>query len=71
MTLTQKVVLFALLALGGLCLIVGLTLMHHIGGFLRTVEEEAREQERAEEAARNRENGAPQSAGASDAHKNA
>lgn len=49
MTLAQKVILFALLAVGGLCLIVGLTLMHHIGGFLRTVEEE-REQEEAESA---------------------
>ena len=45
MTLTQKVILFALLAVGGLCLIIGLTLMHHIGGFLRTVEEEAREEQ--------------------------
>ena len=44
MTLTQKIVLIALLVLGGLCLIVGFTLMHHIGGFLRTVEEE-KEQE--------------------------
>ena len=40
MTLTQKIVLIALLVLGGLCLIVGFTLMHYIGGFLRTVEEE-------------------------------
>ena len=45
MTLTQKVILVALLVLGGLCLIVGITLSHYIGGFLRTVEEEAREQE--------------------------
>ena len=50
MTLTQKVILFALLAVGGLCLIIGLTLMHHIGGFLRTVEEEAREQEERKRA---------------------
>lgn len=50
MTLAQKVILIALLAVGGLCLIVGFTLMHHIGGFLRTVEEEAREQEREAEA---------------------
>ena len=46
MTLTQKIIFFALLVLGGLFLIVGLTLMHHIGGFLRTVEEE-KEQEQA------------------------
>jgi len=44
MTLTQKIVLIALLVMGALCLIVGFTLMHHIGGFLRTVEEE-KEQE--------------------------
>ena len=31
-TMTQKIVLIALLVLGGLCLIVGFTLMHHIGG---------------------------------------
>lgn len=47
MTLTQKIVLIALLVLGGLCLIVGFTLMHYIGGFLRTVEEE-KEREEAE-----------------------
>jgi len=40
MTLTQKIVLIALLVVGGLGLIVGFTLMHYIGGFLRTVEEE-------------------------------
>lgn len=40
MTLTQKIILIALLVVGGLCLIVGFTLMHYIGGFLRTVEEE-------------------------------
>lgn len=51
MTLTQKIVLVALLVLGGLCLIVGFTLMHYIGGFLRTVEEEAREQEKEREDA--------------------
>jgi len=45
-TVTQKIILIALLAVGALCLIVGFTLMHHIGGFLRTVEEEAREQEK-------------------------
>lgn len=49
MTLTQKIVLIALLVLGGLCLIVGFTLMHYIGGFLRTVEEEkTQEDEEAE-----------------------
>ena len=32
-----------LLLVGALCLIVGFTLMHHIGGFIHTVEEEARE----------------------------
>ncbi len=40
MTLTQKIILIALLVVGGLALIVGFTLMHYIGGFLRTVEEE-------------------------------
>ena len=49
MTVQQKVILIALLVLGALCLIVGFTLMHHIGGFLRTVEEEAREQEKERE----------------------
>ncbi len=47
MSATQKIVIGALLAVGALCLIVGFTLMHHIGGFLRTVEEEAREEEQA------------------------
>ena len=45
MTLTQKIILIALLVLGGLCLIVGFTLMHYIGGFLRTVEEEKEQEE--------------------------
>ena len=45
MTTTQKVILIALAAVGAICLIVGLTLSHYIGGFLRTVEEEARERE--------------------------
>ena len=45
MTIAQKVILGALLVAGALCLIVGFTLMHHIGGFMRTVEEEAREEE--------------------------
>ena len=42
MTLTQKIILIGLLVVGGLCLIVGFTLMHYIGGFLRTVEEAGR-----------------------------
>ena len=45
MSVTQKVILIALLVVGGLCVIVGFALMHHIGGFLRTVEEEARKSE--------------------------
>lgn len=49
MTVQQKVILIALLVLGALCLIVGFTLMHHIGGFLHTVEQEAREQEEERE----------------------
>ena len=49
MTYTQKLLL---IALGALCLIVSLTLSHHIGGFLRHVEEEAREEEAAREAER-------------------
>ena len=49
MTLTQKIILIALLLLGGICLIVGFTLMHYIGGFLNTMEEE---KERDDEAAR-------------------
>ena len=40
MALTQKIILIALLVVGGLFLIVGITLTHHIGGFLCTVEEE-------------------------------
>jgi len=47
MTPVQKIILIAFLVVGGLCLIVGFSLMHHIGGFLRTVEEE-REQEQFE-----------------------
>ena len=47
MTLTQKIILIALLVRGGLCLIVGFTLMHYIGGFLRTVEEEKAQEENA------------------------
>ncbi len=51
MTIAQKIILIALLAVGALGLLVGFVLMHHIGGFLRTVEEEAREQERSDERA--------------------
>ena len=50
-TFTQKFILIALLVLGVLCLVVGFSLMHYIGGFLRTVEEEAREQESEEQGA--------------------
>ena len=52
MTDMQKVVLIGLLALGALCLIVGFTLSHYIGGFLRQVEKEAQEEAEAEEARR-------------------
>jgi hypothetical protein len=52
MTDTQKIILIALLALGVLSLIVGATLSHYIGGFIRHVEEEAREEAEAEEARR-------------------
>lgn len=48
----QKIVLIALLAVGALSLIVGFTLSHHIGGFIRHVEEEAREEAEAEDARR-------------------
>ena len=58
MTDTQKIVLIALLALGALCLIVSLTLSHHIGGFIRHVEEEARAE--AEEAERLAEGQSPE-----------
>jgi len=47
MTLTQKIILIALLVLGGICLIVGFTLMHYIGGFLNTVEEEKEQDDMA------------------------
>lgn len=56
MTLTQKIILIALLVVGGLALIVGFTLMHYIGGFLRTVEEEKAQEE---EAPRQSEDGLP------------
>ena len=50
---TQKIIITALAMLGMLAVIglaVGLVLRHHIGGFIRTVEREAREQAEAEEA---------------------
>ena len=50
MTGTQKIVLIALIALGVICLLVGFTLSHYIGGFIHHVEEEAREEEAAREA---------------------
>lgn len=50
MTGMQKIVLIALVVLGALCLLVGFTLSHHIGGFIRHVEEEAREEEEARRA---------------------
>ena len=49
MTGTQKIVLIALIALGAICAIVGFTLSHTIGGFIRHVEEEAREEEERRE----------------------
>ena len=49
MTDVQKIVLVALLVLGALCVIVGLTLSHYIGGFLETVEKEAQEEAEAAE----------------------
>ena len=52
MTGEQKVILIALGVLLALCLIVGLTLNHYIGGFIETVarEEEEQEREAAEKA---------------------
>ena len=54
MTDGGKIILIALGVLLALCLIVGLTLNHHIGGFLETVarEEEEDEREAAEDDAR-------------------
>ena len=51
MTTTQKVILIALLVVGAIALLVGFSLMHYLGGFMRTVEEEAREQEEREAGA--------------------
>lgn len=45
MTDGQTVILIALGVLLALCLIVGLTLNHHIGGFLETVAREEEERE--------------------------
>lgn len=47
MTLTQTIILIALLVVGVLFLIVGFTLAHYIGGFLRTVEDEKAQEEEA------------------------
>ena len=58
---TQRINTAALIMIGVLALIgliVGATLRHYIGGFMRTIEREAQEQEEAEEAARGREGGA-------------
>lgn len=50
---TRELIVAALVMLGVLALIgliVGMALRHYIGGFIRTVEREAREQEESEEA---------------------
>ena len=52
MTEIQKIVLIALVVLAGLAIVVTLVLGHHIGGFLRTVEREAREEAEARERER-------------------
>lgn len=44
----QKIILIAMAAVGLICLAVGFSLMHYIGGFMRTVEEEARKDAEAE-----------------------
>ena len=51
MTTEQRVVLIALGVLAVLCMIVGMTLNHHIGGFLETVAREEEEQDEAGESA--------------------
>lgn len=61
MTGLKWVVAIALGVLLVLCLIVGATLNHHIGGFIETVareEEEAREQAEAEAQAESKNTGA-------------
>lgn len=56
----EKTILVALLLLFGLCVIVGAVLRHQIGGFLRTIADEAREErEREEREAQAREAAAP------------
>ncbi|MBQ8109302.1 MAG: hypothetical protein IJ124_03945 [Clostridia bacterium] len=50
MTSTQKIVLIALAVAGVVCLLVGLSLMHYIGGFMRTVEDEARKEKEERDA---------------------
>ena len=59
MTNEEVVILIALGVLLALSMIVGLTLNHHIGGFLETVarEEEEREIEAAEAEARREDTG--------------
>ena len=44
----QKIILIAMAAVGLVCLVVGFSLMHYIGGFMRTVEEEARNEAESE-----------------------
>ncbi len=54
---TERIIVAALAMAGVLAaigLIVGMVLRHHIGGFMRTVEREAREQAEEEEALRAR-----------------
>ena len=41
-----RIILIALTVTGSIFLLVGFTLVHHIGGFMKTVEEEAREAEK-------------------------
>ena len=58
----KNVVLLAAGMLAAVALIVGLVLRHYIGGFIRTVEREAREEEAErdrEDAARRANAGAP------------
>lgn len=44
MTVAQKIILIALAAVGLIASVVGFSLMHYIGGFMRTIEEEARKE---------------------------
>ena len=41
----QKILLIGLAAVGLVFLVVGFSLMHYIGGFMRTVEEESRRED--------------------------